>query len=163
MDHSNDLFLNDSWSLYFHDPYNNNWDIDSYIPLTTISSVSDWLNVHNDINKNWSKGMFFIMREHIMPIWEDEHNHNGGSISIKFDKDELIDNWFEIISKTIGETLLKNREDWESVCGISVSPKRNFCIARIWVNDSTFGNINLYDINIPKYSKVLYKPHIENV
>jgi hypothetical protein len=36
----------------------------------------------------YSRGMFFIMREHILPLWEDESNKNGGCFSYKIYKDK---------------------------------------------------------------------------
>ena len=38
------VFLNDSWDMYFHDPYDNNWDDNSYKMLGVISSVDDYIN-----------------------------------------------------------------------------------------------------------------------
>ena len=36
---SSSTYINDVWSLYFHDPYDMNWDANSYKFITTISSV----------------------------------------------------------------------------------------------------------------------------
>lgn len=158
-----DLFFNDSWSLYFHDPDNNNWDINSYISIATISTVEEWMQIYKQIKDFWNSGMFFLMREHIQPIWEDENNYNGGCISIKIWKSEAAENFFELTSKMLGETLLNDVDNWESICGISISPKRNYCIIRIWISDNMFSNIDLYNYNIPNYSKVMYKPHIDSI
>ena len=70
-------------SIYFHDPYDMNWDANSYKFITTISSVEDFVNIYKAFEDLWLRGMFFIMREHIMPRWEDEHNINGGCLSFK--------------------------------------------------------------------------------
>ena len=40
-----DNYLNDVWSLYFHDPYDMNWEANSYKFITTISSIDDYINV----------------------------------------------------------------------------------------------------------------------
>lgn len=160
---STDLFFNDSWNLYFHDPDNSNWDIDSYILIATITNVEEWLQIYHQIKDYWNRGMFFLMREHIKPIWEDENNCNGGCLSFKLWKNEVASHWFEMASKTLGEVLLSNKDDWSTVCGISISPKRNYCIARIWVGDSMHGNIELYDYHMPSYSKVMYKSHVDNI
>ena len=45
MSEETDIFLNVTWSLYFHDPDNSNWGIESYILISTISSVHDWLKI----------------------------------------------------------------------------------------------------------------------
>ena len=71
---SSSTYINDVWSLYFHDPYDMNWDANSYKFITTISSVEDFVNIYKAFEDLWLRGMFFIMREHIMPRWEDENN-----------------------------------------------------------------------------------------
>jgi hypothetical protein len=164
MSEETDIFLNDTWSLYFHDPDNSNWGIESYILISTISSVHDWLKVFEHFKDEWHKGMFFLMREHIQPIWEDKHNSNGGCISFKIWKNELKDSWFELSSKILGEMLL-NKEyinNWENICGVSISPKRKFCIARIWLSNDTNIYQENYNFNFPLYTSTLYKSHIDN-
>lgn len=159
-----DQFLNDTWNLYFHDPDNSNWSIDSYIPLATISSMHDWIKVFHSFKDVWNKGMFFLMREYIQPIWEDENNKHGGCISFKLWKNEVVENWFELTGKVLGEVLLKkHKEDqWKKISGVSISPKRSYCIARIWIYNETLKDNQSYDLQIPSYSKVMYKSHTEN-
>ena len=72
------IYINDVWNVYFHDPYDMNWDVNSYKFITTISSVEDFINVYKAFEKLWGNGMFFIMREEVTPRWEDEKNKNGG-------------------------------------------------------------------------------------
>jgi len=157
-----DNFLNDTWNLYFHDTDNQNWEIDSYILLTTISTVEEWLIVYNSLKEVFHKGMFFLMREYIHPIWEDENNRNGGCLSFKIWKNEVGDSLLELGCKLLGETLLKDKTKWQKICGISISPKRSYCIGRIWVGDNTITEMEHYNINLPSYSKILYKSHIDN-
>ena len=40
---NDDVFLNDCWSIYFHDPYDINWDDKSYKMLGQISTVKDYV------------------------------------------------------------------------------------------------------------------------
>jgi hypothetical protein len=159
-----DQFLNDTWNLYFHDPDNSNWDMDSYQLLATISSVHDWIKVFASFQDVWNKGMFFLMREYIQPIWEDEHNKQGGCISFKIWKNEVADYWFELSGKVLGEKIFKegHQLEWQKISGISISPKRSYCIARIWLYNETIKDTNLYNIQLPNYSKVMYKSHTEN-
>lgn len=159
-----DQFLNDTWNLYFHDPDNSNWDMESYVLLSTISTVQDWVQLHTSFKEVWNKGMFFLMREYIQPIWEDEHNKQGGCISFKLWKNEVSDYWFELTSKMIGEVLLKQDKqlEWQKISGISISPKRSYCIARIWLYNDLLKEGDYYNLQIPSYSKVMYKSHMEN-
>jgi hypothetical protein len=162
-DSKSNLFFNDSWNLYFHDPDNSNWGIDSYILIATITNIEEWIQINQIMKDYWNRGMFFFMREHIKPVWEDENNCKGGCISFKIWKNEVSQHLFEIVSKILGETVLKNFQDWNNICGISISPKRNYCIARIWINDQTHGDIQLYNLTIPSYARTMFKSHVDNI
>ena len=156
-------YLNDVWSLYFHDPYDMNWDPNSYKFISTMSSVDDFVNIYIGFKELWSRGMFFIMREHITPRWEDEYNRDGGCFSYKIMKNDLDDKWFEICSIMLGEILGKNDMISENINGISISPKKNYHIIRIWIKNNKKINKDLYNFNIPVYSTLMYKTHSENI
>lgn len=153
------MFLNDTWKLWFHDPNNEAWDEKSYIELATISTVEDVAQVGNAFRDLWSKGMFFLMREHIKPVWEDEHNANGGCFSYKSMKPDVPRDWFDLMAMASGETLVvanKRGDNWEKICGVSISPKRTYCILRIWISDKTWGDPAFYTINPPS---LMFKTH----
>jgi hypothetical protein len=156
-----ETFLNDTWNLYFHDPNNENWEIESYILIARISTVQEWVSLFISMRDIWHKGMFFIMREHIQPIWEDEHNRKGGCLSYKLWKNEVTEAVFELGCKLLGETLTV-KHNWEKICGVSISPKRSYCIARIWISDCQCSDESLYTIHLPPQSKFLFKSHNEN-
>lgn len=155
-------YLNDIFSLYFHDPYNMDWSEQSYKFISTISSVEDFVNIFIAFRDQWSKGMFFIIREYIMPRWEDEHNKNGGCFSYKIMKPELDEKLFKICGSLLGETLGANDVVSQNINGISISPKKNYYIIRIWLKDSKHANKELYNIDIPKYSTLMYKNHSDS-
>ena len=152
-------YLNDIWSLYFHDPYDPNWDDKSYKFICTISSVNEFCNVYSAFKDLFQKGMFFIMREHIMPRWEDENNKNGGCFSYKLNKSMLDEKLFEICSQILGETLGKTDEYSSNINGVSISPKKNYYIIRIWIKDNKYASKNNYNIIVPKFSTLMYKNH----
>jgi hypothetical protein len=129
-----DGFLNDSWTFYFHDPANSSWTLDSYKRIGDASSIGDFLAMHTAINEFISYGMFFLMREHVFPCWDDKHNIDGGCISLKVNGDQVASVWDELAKRLIGETLLTNVDHWSHVNGISISPKRGFCIIKIWMS-----------------------------
>ena len=105
--------------------------------------------------------MFFIMREHIMPRWEDENNKNGGCFSYKLSRIVLEDKFFEVCSQMLGEVLGKTNEYSENINGISISPKKNYYIIRIWIKDNKYASKNNYNIITPKFSTLMYKNHSE--
>lgn len=156
------MFLNDTWTLWFHDPTNESWDKDSYIQLATVSTVEDVAGMCEGFKELWNRGMFFLMREHIMPVWEDPHNAGGGCFSFKSMKPDVSKMWFDLVARATGETLIvrdKRPDHWEKVCGVSISPKRSYCIMRIWVADQTWSNPALYTMKLPNYTALQFKPH----
>lgn len=157
-----EAFLNDSWCVYFHEPENEAWDDASYHMVANIATASQVHGVCNAFNELWSKGMFFVMREHIKPMWEDECNKNGGCFSFKVMKSEVPGAWKQLMMMATGETLVKEEyraEHWDKVCGISISPKRNYCILRVWISDKEMSNLKHYKLCGPSYTTILFKEH----
>jgi len=155
-----DVFFQDSWKLYFHDPNDSSWDfMTSYKPICTISCVNDFLEMHAAFRHLWAKGMFFLSRDHVIPIWESPHHVKGGCLSFKVMKPEVPNVLWELTARLVGETLAKNGA--ERVTTVSISPKRSYCILRIWVADETMQSPELYNLRVPSYSSLLYKPHVE--
>jgi hypothetical protein len=153
--------LENEWTFYFHDPNNSNWEISSYIVVEKIKTVNEWIQVFHSFKNVWNKGMFFLMKETIQPIWEHEYNKNGGCMSFKLWKTEVNDCWLDLTGKLITHSLLKEGSS-DKISGISISPKRNYCIVRIWLVDSALSDAGLYNIAVPSYSKMMYKSHSDN-
>lgn len=156
-------YLNDVWCLYFHDPYDMNWEYNSYKFITTISSVENFIEIYKNFIDLWSRGMFFIMREHIMPRWEDDNNKNGGCFSFKINKNEIIDKFFEVSSQILGETLGKNDIISSNINGISICPKKNYHIIRIWIKNNNNLSKENYNLIIPNYSTLMWKSHLDSI
>jgi len=154
-------YLNDIWAIYFHDPFDHNWDIPSYKLISTISSVEEFVEIYSLYEDMFLNGMFFLMREHITPRWEDEYNKQGGCFSFKISKFIMQDKLFELCCQTIGETIGKTSQMSSNINGISICPKKNYYIIRIWIKDSSYANYNNYNITVPKYSTIMYKHHAE--
>ena len=159
-----DDYLNDIWAVYFHDPYDINWNTNSYINIGTINSISDFWNHTACLKDHLHQGMFFIMREYVFPMWDDKENINGGCLSIKVLKENIDTYWQDLSMKLLGETLLKpaHRHKWDFVNGISTSPKKHFCIIKIWLKDDSLTNKDLFDL-LPSYGDVIYKSNRENI
>jgi len=155
------IYLNDIWSIYFHDPFEHNWDIKSYKFICNINSVEEFTQVFSIFSNLFAKGMFFIMREHITPRWEDDFNKNGGCFSFKLNKHILDEKFFEVCSQILGETIGKTDIFSSNVNGISISPKKNYFIMRIWINNNKYASSLNYNITVPKYSTLMYKNHSE--
>ena len=161
MSSSDETFLNDCWTLYFHDPDNDKWDAKSYQIIHNISTVEDWVDAHASFQNMWHDGMFFLMREHILPLWEDPHNQPGGCLSFKVSKPDVKEYWFQLGAKCLGEVLAKQGVSPDIVCGVSISPKRSFCILRVWLSQPA--ESDQFHLEAPHYSQVMYKSHIDHI
>lgn len=155
-------YFNDIWSIYFHNPYDTDWDLKSYKFICTISNIKEFVYVYHVFKEMFHKGMFFIMREHITPRWEDEFNQNGGCFSYKINKNVLDEKFFEICSQVLGETLGREEMYSMNINGISISPKKNYYIIRVWIKENKYASVKHYNIDVPRFSTLMYKNHADD-
>ena len=123
LSHPLDYLLNSKWSYYFHNIKDNNWKLDSYQHIYTFTNIEEFWRLFN-IHPKYSFGFFFMMRDGISPIWEDESNINGGYWSFKIPKETSHEIWLKLCSYTIGEQICTNVTDSLQINGISISPKK---------------------------------------
>jgi len=147
--------LNNTWNLWFHDPLDNNWKLNSYKKVSSINTIIDFWKSYNFLNnKIVENSMLFLMKNNIDPLWEHKDNIKGGSWSIKLQKGNLYDIW-----TTISIYLINEQISDEDINGISISPKKNFCIIKIWTKNNNNDIKKLKKIkNIP-YEGIIFKAH----
>ena len=155
--------LNDLWTFYFHDPFNSDWNLSSYIKVIDIGSTDDFWQSHETFLEKINLGMFFLTREHIFPCWDDPYNKDGGCLSIKVLKQDVQSFWESICISVLGECLLRTTEKWDHVNGVSISPKKHFCIIKVWMRTNDFQNPNDYNLPTGYYGDVIYKANRENI
>ncbi len=128
--------LNDKWDLYYHLPQNSNWDLSSYCIINkSINTAEDVKMLSESINSNIIKHcMLFIMRDGIAPMWEDAKNRDGGFFSYKISNRHVYDIWKQLMMLMCGESLCVNPSHNKHINGITISPKKQFCIVKIWLN-----------------------------
>jgi len=131
------------WSLYYHDPEDSNWTANSYITIyDQIDSIEQFWEVYHLLPKGtFHLGMFFLMRESILPTWEDPANSNGGCWSYKVPIADVFEVWESLSAYLVSEQLAPTID--RLLTGISISPKKGFCVIKIWNNDSTLNNVSL--------------------
>ena len=127
------LWLNDVWSVYFHNPDDTSWTLDSYRRLGDLATVEDMWQMQLSIEPFVPTGMFFVMREHVFPCWDDRSNIEGGCVSIKVAARSAPAAWELMVKRAVGETLMADDTVWDELNGISISPKRGFCIIKLWI------------------------------
>jgi hypothetical protein len=163
---ADETFLNDTWNLYFHDPYDENWNYTSYHPVETITTIETFWKVHQQLKDKVQCGMFFIMRDGIFPCWDDESNKGGGCLSIKVLKQDMQKFWEALCISLLGECILQpsvRDAMWSNVNGISTSPKKHFCIIKIWLKNNDCTDKNLFCIPSNYYGDILYRSNLENI
>ena len=103
------------------------------------------------------------MREGVFPRWEDINNMEGGYWSFRLLKSKSDQIWKEFMACVIGNTLVKNDEDMKYINGISLSPKINNCIIKVWNNDYNINDVNILNNNIKdiNLTEGYYKRHDE--
>ena len=153
--------LYDKWVLYAHLPHDTNWSIDSYKSILEFNSAEQALGLFETIPDIMINNcMLFLMRNNVKPIWEDEHNRAGGCFSFKVANHQAPTVWRKLCYSTVGETSSTDSNFMKNVNGITISPKRNFCILKIWTRTCDFNNVqSLIDIDGIVKSDVLFKKH----
>lgn len=154
--------LSDKWTLWAHLPHNTDWSLKSYIPIFTFTSLEDCIAITESLpNTLIENCMLFIMKENIKPIWEDSKNRNGGCFSYKVLNKNVYKVWKDLTYLLIGGTISSQNNFVKNVNGITISPKKNFCIIKIWMANCDFQNPALIT-NIKNLTNegCLFKKHL---
>jgi hypothetical protein len=128
-------FLLGKWDLYYHLPHDKKWDLSSYkLIMGDIDTAEKVVAMNQALPENVVKFcMLFVMRKGITPMWEDPKNRNGGCFSFKVINKQVFNVWRKLFCAICGETLFINKAHHELVNGITISPKKNFCIVKVWL------------------------------
>lgn len=169
-------YLQDVWTMYFHDPDNSDWNLPSYLRLLDISTVEDYWASQASIAPFLSRGMFFVMREHVYPCWDDKSNISGGCLSIKVPKEQLAKTWEYLMVRMLGETLLVLSQQqqqqlctddaadmWSTVNGMSISPKRFYSIIKLWLRTDAFHTRSHFQLPEWYTGEVLFRSNVDNI
>jgi hypothetical protein len=133
--------LSGRWTLWAHLPHNTDWSINSYIPIYTLSTVEETIAISETMpNVLVENCMLFLMRDGVKPTWEDPKNRNGGCFSYKISNKSVCKVWKELSYVVVGGTVSKQMNYVNNVTGITISPKKNFCIIKIWMSDCSNQN-----------------------
>ena len=130
--------LNDKWVLYNHLPSEKDWTLSGYtVIMDNVDTVEKAVSINRALPDNMIKfSMLFYMRSGVTPMWEDERNKNGGCFSYKVINKHVIQVWRHMMYLVSGESLGLNRDYNDCINGITISPKKNFCIIKIWLRDA---------------------------
>jgi len=154
--------LHGKWDLYYHLPHDKNWGLSGYTNImNSINTAEQVILLNEALNESTVKNcMLFAMRTGISPLWEDPKNRNGGAFSYKVVNKQVHDVWKYLFFLLCGENLCVEQNLNKHINGITISPKKNFCIIKIWLDTSNYQDPNLI-VDIPNLSKngCLFKKH----
>lgn len=131
---SGEHVLTDHWVLWAHLPHDTDWTIKSYIKIMEFDSLEKMIALYRNLPEKMIKNcMLFLMRKNIMPIWEDPKNKSGGCFSFKVGNKNVAKIWKQMSYVLAGNTLTNDLKFSQNINGITISPKKSFCIMKIWV------------------------------
>jgi hypothetical protein len=154
--------LSDTWCLWAHLPHDTDWSVDSYKNIIALRSVEETIAVMETMPDTLVKNcMLFIMREGIKPTWEDPKNRDGGCFSYKVTNKHVYNVWKELCYVLVGNTISSDSSFVANVTGITISPKKNFCIIKIWLSTCENQNPGIItnEINNITSSGSIFKKH----
>lgn len=154
--------LSDKWALWAHLPHDTDWSISSYKLIYTMGSVQETIAVTETLPEILVKNcMLFLMRDGIKPIWEDPKNRAGGCFSYKVSNKNVYEVWKELTYVVVGDTVSSQPSFVNSVSGITISPKKNFCVIKIWMSNCNNQNPNIVTDSVKGISPqgCIFKKH----
>eukprot|EP01103_Thecamoeba_quadrilineata_P016382 TRINITY_DN5462_c0_g1_i1.p1 TRINITY_DN5462_c0_g1~~TRINITY_DN5462_c0_g1_i1.p1 ORF type:complete len:244 (+),score=24.81 TRINITY_DN5462_c0_g1_i1:15-746(+) len=107
---------------------------DALISVGTFNSVQDFWNYHNHIPITLVKetSSFHMMKSGVRPLWEDPANVEGGNLSFRIKKENLLYVWLHLALNVIGEQFSQKIEPKDEICGLTMSMRRTEVVISIW-------------------------------
>jgi hypothetical protein len=151
--------LKTKWVVWGHLQHDTTWSLDSYTKICTLTYAEELLElIHLLPDKLITNYMLFIMRDGIDPMWEDENNKNGGCFSYKVDNKYVKDIWTDLACSILGNSI-SSELICNSITGLSVSPKKSFCILKIWMSSCKYQDASIMNIKQLKSINCIFKKH----
>jgi len=151
--------LPSQWQLWAHLPHDNDWSMASYTSVMKLTYVEELIALtHAMPEKLIASCMLFFMRDTVHPTWEDPKNRDGGCFSYKVPNKSVADTWKELWMLLAGETV-GDKALAAAVTGLSVSPKKGFCVVKIWMTNSEHQNPTKIASRLLKPQGCMFKRH----
>jgi translation initiation factor 4E len=155
-----DIKFTDTWNIWYHH-IKDNWTIDGYKQIYKIDNGIAFWQFYNNIDSfgGITAKHFFLMKNDIQPIWEDEANIKGGCWSFKVVDSMVGELWEDLSVFIVTDELVI-----DTTClGLSVAVKKNnTCVVKIWNDDSNKNSIKHINKNILKKwgTEIIYIAHM---
>jgi hypothetical protein len=154
--------LSDGWILWAHLPHDTDWGLKSYMKIYEFNTVEQAITITETLPPVLvTNCMLFLMRKGINPIWEDERNRNGGCFSYKIPNKDVPDAWKQLSYSLVGETMSDDKKLLPHINGITISPKKNFCIIKVWLANCSFQDAAvIHEVHGITSHGCLFKRHV---
>jgi len=162
--------LQSRWSLwYLKADRQKDWE-DCLKMVSTFDTVEDFWALYNHIQPasglNWGSD-YYLFKEGIKPMWEDEQNVKGGRwlcVVEKAKRAQQLDHyWLELLMAIIGEQF---EEHGEQICGAVVNVRQKGDKVSLWTRDALKDDINLRigqivksKLDVPDSEPIRYEVH----
>jgi hypothetical protein len=150
-----------SWMLWYHDPENKDYSLESYVKVADVSTPQQFWTVVDSISKEaWESGMFFFMRRGFNPLWDSPENEAGGSWSKKVEASTVYDTFVDLMVHCVSNEMFTSRP--ETLAGVTVSPKGPFSIVKVWNTTTAVSQKNVLNQNMKGFKvgdDVTYTAH----
>lgn len=139
------MSLTSKWVLWVHLPTSNDWqNINSYENVCTFEYLEEVIALMELIPAALIENcMLFLMKEGIKPMWEDPKNIKGGCFAYKIHNKHIVEAWKTLSYVVTGDTVSNNNAFNATINGITISPKKQFCIMKIWTSGCNFQSPNV--------------------
>lgn len=150
--------------LWSHSISDQSWDISSYNIIYDINTVGKFWYIFNNLPScDIKNNHFYLMRKDVDPIWEHADNRNGGVCSFRV----LLKDSIKLL-EYLGVLMLCNKlydgdGNNDDITGISVSPKNNWSIVKIWNKDKSVDVVSRLNGEIKrKYPSISIQYKVNN-
>ena len=119
-----------------------NWTAADFKEICTLRSIDDVWTLERfiiDENRDLLLSYIVIMKEGILPIWEDPQNKDGGCWSIKVDLADSLRYLFQFLVLMVSDEITVPKQ---IVNGLSFSAKNSYnTIIQIWGNNRKYNHV----------------------
>ena len=148
------------WTLWAHLPHEADWSVSSYTKIMDVTYVEDLIALTHTLPPILTTScMLFFMRDGIAPIWEDPKNVKGGCFSYKVSNKNVPDAWRETCYLLAGHCLSSDKAFVQKMTGLSLSPKKGFCILKVWMTDMAYPKPDKINCTFLKNADAIFKKH----
>lgn len=153
-DSTNIHSLSNKWNLWAHLPHSNEWKhIDGYTQISPFTTTEETIAITESLPDELIKNcMLFVSKDGILPMYEDPKNKQGGYFSYKITNPFVPQVWKDMTYALVNRTISENALFYDKITGITISPKKNFCIIKIWMETCEFQNPLMVTSSIPHIS-----------